>query len=95
MNSAFRNILAGLAAVAVCGSLPALAQVKNQGYVTDSNGNVVTATGAGVCVRNAQWTPALAAAAEACKQCTPDLCPARSNKTRQTGSPPGAAREKP
>ena len=76
MNSAFRNILAGLAAVAVCGSLPALAQVKNQGYVTDTNGNVVTATGAGVCVRNAQWTPALAAAAEACKQCTPDLCPA-------------------
>ena len=76
MSSAFRNILAGLAAVAIFGPLPALAQVKNQGYVTDTNGNVVMATGAGVCVRTGFWTPALAAAAEACKQCTPELCPA-------------------
>jgi OOP family OmpA-OmpF porin len=75
MSSAFRNILAGLAAVAVLGPVPAFAQAKNQGYVTDSAGNVVMATGAGVCVRNGFWTPALAAAAEACKQCTPDLCP--------------------
>ncbi len=75
MNSVFRNILAGLTAAAALSSLPALAQVKNQGYVTDTNGNVVMATGAGVCVRNGFWTPALAAAAEACKQCTPELCP--------------------
>jgi hypothetical protein len=26
-------------------------------------------------VRTSDWTPALAAKAEACKQCTPDLCP--------------------
>ncbi len=76
MNSAFRNILAGLTAAAALSSLPALAQVKNQGYVTDTNGDVVMATGAGVCVRNGFWTPALAAAAAACKQCTPELCPA-------------------
>ena len=75
MSSAFRNILAALAAVAIFGPVPAFAQAKNQGYVTDTNGNVVTATGAGVCVRNGFWTPALAAAAEACKQCDPDLCP--------------------
>jgi len=75
MNPVIRNTLAGLAATAVIGALPAFAQSKNQGYVTDVNGNVVTATGAGVCVRDGFWTPALAAAAEACKQCSPDLCP--------------------
>ena len=76
MNSVIRNTLAGLAATAVIGALPAFAQSKNEGYVTDNTGAVVMATGAGVCVRNGSWTPALAAAAEACKQCTPDLCPA-------------------
>jgi OOP family OmpA-OmpF porin len=76
MSSAFRNILAGLAAVAIFLPLPALAQVKNQGYVTDTNGNVVTSPTSGLCWRTGFWTPALAAAAEACKQCTPELCPA-------------------
>jgi len=75
MNSAFRNILAGLTAVAIFGSAPALAQFKNEGYLLDNTGAVVMATGAGVCVRTGAWTPALAAAAEACKQCTPELCP--------------------
>ena len=76
MNSVIRNMFAGLAATAVLGALPAFAQSKNEGYLTDNTGAVVTATGAGVCVRNGSWTPALAAAAEACKSCTPDLCPA-------------------
>ena len=65
MNSVIRNTLAGLAATAVLGALPAFAQSKNEGYLTDNTGAVVTATGAGVCVRNGSWTPALAAAAEA------------------------------
>ena len=86
MNSALRNALAGLAIAAAC--IPAAqAQVnsKNQGYlVTGPNFDVVTAVGgtvcvrapvAGVCVRTSDWTPARAAAAAACKQCTPDLCP--------------------
>ena len=76
MISALRNTLAGLAVAAAC--IPAAqAQVngKNQGYLVDQNFNVVTAIGAGVCVRTSDWTPARAAAAEACKQCTPDLCP--------------------
>jgi OOP family OmpA-OmpF porin len=77
MNSALRNALAGLAIVAAC--VPAAqAQVngKNQGYlVTGPNFDVVTAVGGTVCVRTSDWTPARAAAAEACKQCTPDLCP--------------------
>jgi OmpA-OmpF porin, OOP family len=75
MNSVIRNILAGLTAFAIFGSGSALAQFKNEGYLLDNTGAVVTATGAGVCVRTGAWTPALAAAAEACKQCTPDLCP--------------------
>ena len=78
MNSALRNALAGLAMVAAC--VPAAqAQVngKNQGYlVTGPNFDVVTAVGGTVCVRTSDWTPARAAAAEACKRCTPDLCPA-------------------
>ena len=77
MISAFRNTFAGLVVLAAC--IPAAqAQVngKNQGYlVTDPNFDVVTAVGGTVCVRTSDWTPARAAAAEACKQCTPDLCP--------------------
>ena len=56
----------------------ALGQVNstNQGYlVTGPDFNVVTAVGGTVCVRTSDWTPARAAAAKACQQCTPDLCP--------------------
>jgi OOP family OmpA-OmpF porin len=76
MNSVFRNILAGLVAVAVFGPISASAQQlsKNQGYLTDVNGEVVM-SGTGLCWRSGIWTPALAAAAAACKQCTPELCP--------------------
>jgi OOP family OmpA-OmpF porin len=48
---------------------------KNQGYLLDPNGNVVTSSTTGLCVRTSDWTPARAAAAAACSQCTPDLCP--------------------
>jgi OOP family OmpA-OmpF porin len=76
MISAFRKTLAGLAVVAAC--IPAAyAQVNgtNQGYLVDQDFKVVTAVGGTVCVRTSDWTPARAAAAAACKQCTPDLCP--------------------
>jgi OOP family OmpA-OmpF porin len=76
MSSAFRNILAGLVAVAAFGPISSFAQFKNEGYLLDTAGNVVTAPISGVCVRTGAWTPALAAAAAACKQCTPELCPA-------------------
>jgi len=69
MISAIRNTLAGLAVVVVC--MPAaMAQVnsKNQGYLVDQNFNVVTAVGGTVCVRTSDWTPARAAAADACNQ---------------------------
>jgi OmpA-OmpF porin, OOP family len=46
---------------------------KNQGYLLDQNLNVVT-TPSGMCVRTSDWTPARAAAAEACALCTPELC---------------------
>ena len=51
--------------------LPALAlaqDAKNQGYLLESTGNIVTAVNAGVCVRTSDWTPARAVA-----QCDPDL----------------------
>ncbi|MDO8595362.1 MAG: OmpA family protein [Sulfuricaulis sp.] len=72
MIPALRTTLA-----AVIMLLPAIApaqDAKNQGYLLDSVGNVVTAVGAAVCVRTSDWTPARAAAAAACMQCTPELC---------------------
>jgi len=76
-SSAIRTTLASFAVAAVAASGVAMAQqyTKNQGYLVDQNYNVVMAIGAGVCIRTSDWTPALAARAEACKQCTPDLCP--------------------
>ena len=66
-------IFAGVAAL-----LPALAMAQvngtNQGYLVDQNFNVVTAVNGTVCVRTSDWTPARAAAARACQQCTPELC---------------------
>jgi OOP family OmpA-OmpF porin len=74
MIAARTLVLAGVAALA-----PALAMAQvngtNQGYLVDQNFNVVWAPIAAVCVRTSDWTPARAAAAKACQQCTPDLCP--------------------
>ena len=38
------------------------AQERKDGYLTDTQGGIVRAIGAGVCVRTSQWTPALAVA---------------------------------
>ena len=69
MNSTLRITLAGVA-LAGASLLPGVAgaQFKNQGYLTDTQGNVVRALGAGVCVRTSDWTPARAIA-----ECDPDL----------------------
>jgi OOP family OmpA-OmpF porin len=69
MNSTLRITLAGVA-LAGASLLPGMAsaQFKNQGYLTDTQGNVVRALGAGVCVRTSDWTPARAIA-----ECDPDL----------------------
>lgn len=50
---------------------------RNRGYVVDSRADVVR-SGQGMCVRSGEWTPALAAAAAACRDCTPELCPVRA-----------------
>jgi OOP family OmpA-OmpF porin len=69
MSSVLRNTLAG---VVIAGAfLPGMASAqdaKNQGYLLDTQGNVVRAAGAGVCVRSSDWTPARAVA-----ECDPDL----------------------
>jgi OmpA-OmpF porin, OOP family len=71
MSSAIRTTLATVAACAVL--LPAAAEAaavkeRRDGYLTDTQGGIVRALGAGVCVRTSQWTPALAVA-----ECDPDL----------------------
>lgn len=76
MNSALRTTLASLAVAGVvsgCQGLPTSASApaqdaKNQGYLTDTAGNVVRALGAGVCARTTDWSPARAVG-----ECDPDL----------------------
>lgn len=75
MNAAKTLVIAGLAAL-----FPALAMAQvnstNQGYLVNGpNFDVVMAVGGTICVRTSDWTPARAAAAKACAQCTPELCP--------------------
>lgn len=60
---------------------------RNRGYVLDQRTNVVR-SGSGGCVRTGEWTPALAAAAAACRDCSPELCPVRA---AATPTPPVAA----
>jgi OmpA-OmpF porin, OOP family len=76
MSSVFRNTFIKMLAIAAAMLLPAaaMAQNKNLGYV-DSGAGPIVLSGVGACVMSGVWTPALAASAEACKQCTPDLCP--------------------
>ena len=70
MSSVIRMTLATAVACAVL--LPATASAatgeRKDGYLTDTQGGIVRAIGAGVCVRTSQWTPALAVA-----ECDPDL----------------------
>src|SRR5215208_4253755 len=90
MSSAFRITLA---AAAVCASLlPAAgqAQERKDGYLTDVQGNVVRALGAGVCVRTSQWTPALAVA-----ECDPDLIPKPAPKPAPAPKPEAKPEAKP
>ena len=97
MSSALRNTLAG---VVIAGALlPGVASAqsaKNQGYLLDTQGNVVRAAGAGVCVRTSDWTPARAIA-----ECDPDLVkkPAPPKKVAppppKKVTPPPAKKKKP
>lgn len=69
MNATIRKSLAGVIAVAALIPVTVLAQAERKdGYLVDTQGHEVRAIGAGVCVRNSQWTPALATTA-----CDPDL----------------------
>ncbi len=67
MRSALRITIASAIFAAAFAPALGFAQAKD-GYLTDTAGGVVKATGANVCVRNSQWTPALAIA-----ECDPDL----------------------
>ncbi|MBI1964669.1 MAG: OmpA family protein, partial [Betaproteobacteria bacterium] len=92
MNSTIRISLVGLAAVGVFLPAPASAQFKNQGYLTDTQGGIVRAAGAGVCVRTSDWTPARAVA-----ECDPDLVkkPAPKPKAAPKAAPKPKPKPKP
>ena len=90
MRSALRITLASAIVAAALAPALASAQAKD-GYLTDTAGGVVKAPGAGVCVRNSQWTPALAIA-----ECDPDLVkkPAPAAVAPQKAAPQKAAPQK-
>jgi OmpA-OmpF porin, OOP family len=86
MQSMSRRALTGLALAAVM--LPPAAQAadaKNQGYLLDRSGEVVTSSRTGLCWRTRDWTPARAVA-----QCDPDLV-----KKAAPPPPPPAAKPEP
>ena len=85
MTSAIRLALVGVAAATVLLPVPASAQFKNQGYLTDNTGAVVKSVGANVCVRTSDWTPA-----RAIIECDPDLVPKPAPK-----APPPPPAKKP
>ncbi len=60
MSSVFKVSLAGvaLATVAGCSGMGGSQYVDRAGYLFDSNGQAVMATGYGTCVRTSDWTPA-------------------------------------
>ena len=84
MTSLFRIALASVATCAVL--LPATGSAataeRKDGYLTDTQGGVVRAIGAGVCVRTSQWTPALAVL-----ECDPDLDSETRSEARTEAEP--------
>jgi OmpA-OmpF porin, OOP family len=95
MISAFRNTLAGLVVAAAFVPSAMAQDTKNQGYLVDVNSNVVTSSTSALCVRTSDWTPARAAAAAACKQCTPDLCPKPAPAAKPAPAPAAKPAPKP
>src|SRR5688572_19183468 len=90
MSSAIRTALIGMAAAGALLPMPASAQFKNQGYLTDTQGGIVRAIGAGVCVRTSDWTPARAIA-----ECDPDLVKKAAPPPVKAAPPPAKPKEKP
>ena len=86
-----KSALAIIALSAPLSSVVLAQDAKNQGYLLDVNGNVVTSATTGLCVRTSDWTPARAAAAAACQQCTPDLCPKPAPAPAVKPTPPAPA----
>ncbi|MEK6593064.1 MAG: OmpA family protein [Pseudomonadota bacterium] len=83
MSSALRITLASVAAAVALMPVTASAQdAKNQGYLTDTQGGIVRAIGANVCVRTSDWTPARAVA-----ECDPDLVKKPAPKAAPAAKP--------
>src|SRR5438552_331129 len=85
MSSVFRITLATVAACVAILPATGSAQERKDGYWTDTQGGIIRAIGAGVCVRSSQWTPALAVA-----ECDPDLVPKPVVKPPPPPPPPEA-----
>ena len=94
MRSTLHYTFKMLAVAAALLPAAAMAQNKNLGYVDSGTGAIVR-SGTGACVMSGVWTPALAAAAAACKECTPDLCPKPAAKPEAKPKPKPKPEAKP
>jgi len=84
MRSVLWNSLVSVAAAAALVPAVASAQgARSPGYLYDSQGGIVKAVGAGVCVRTSQWTPAVAVA-----ECDPDLVKKPAPPVKKAPPPP-------
>src|SRR5215467_12949460 len=90
MSSVIRTALIGMAAAGALLPMTVSAQFKNQGYLVDTQQNIVRAPLAGVCVRTSDWTPARAVA-----ECDPDLVPKPAPKVAPPAKPEAKPEAKP
>ena len=80
MTSAGKLIFAGVVAALLPG-LSHAQDTRNQGYLVDTNGSIVTSATTGLCVRDRDWTPAREAA------CNPTFPPALAMFSTTSGWP--------
>jgi len=58
MNTMTRSVLLAFAASAMVPMTVLAQDARNQGYLTDTNGNIVTSANTGLCTRDSDWTQA-------------------------------------
>lgn len=58
MNTMTRSVALAFAASAIIPMTAFAQDARNQGYLTDTNGNIVTSANTGLCTRDSDWTQA-------------------------------------
>lgn len=80
MNTMTRAVFLAFAVTAAIPAAVMAQDARNQGYLTDTNGNIVTSANTGLCTRDSDWTPA-----RSVEPCDPNYRP-------MAATPPGERR---